>query len=238
MKTTALIVKEVYSTVSHKPCRYLIKKISFFLFLILSLNAFGQNKNPEVRINVEQVYKKYDVKLRPYINKLQNFRNIHDKLPSDKRLDYALKISNEEDEALDILSKGEKSRLEELKKLLDNLKTSEHLVEKAVADNHQNYQFDVVDPVPFSQFVKTLIISECKEKYSKYFELHNSFYSSRLLMYIDADGRIKDVRTEGENEEFNVLSSLLLYSKNLKIKPLMEGGDFVLSEIEIRVREY
>lgn len=216
----------------------LIKKGGFFLFLIISLNVFSQNKNSDIKFSLAKIYQKYDYKLRPYINKVQDFRKIHDNLPSEKRLEYAFKIEKEEREALDILSKGEKLRLKELKKLLENIRDNEKLIKKNVIKNNRNYKFDKNSPESIFKFVKTLITEQCKNKYSKYFETHNFQYFSTISMLIDADGKVKEVTTTGDNEEFNVFCALLVYEQNLLIKPQIKDDYFVLSGITIMVREY
>lgn len=66
------------------------------MFLLFLLNISGQQVESEIKINLEQIYKKYDVKLRPHLNKVKSFREIHDQLHSEKRLDYSLKIRKEE----------------------------------------------------------------------------------------------------------------------------------------------
>lgn len=72
---------------------------------------------------------------------------------------------------------------------------------------------------------------------SEYFEGSKSdVFRCSLHFGLDADGRLKFIKSKGDDEEFNLVNSILLYSFNINIDPYQYQGENIYMFIQLPIQ--
>lgn len=226
-----------------------------FSFLLKS-----QNTEPSIQQSLNKIYKKYNdsckTKEELYLKKIKakykkSKLSLDEILAKDEDYKNAFVIYQQETAAF------KKNKLIDLENLvLDIEKTNPILGKKIVGYLKEGKTIEDVKSSPLYKNLELIVISEDEfNKNEKEFtinsapiirkEIANSFPTdllenssgetlrTSLSFFVDTDGSLKRVVSNGDNREFNLLGILTLYSFKKKILPVKYNGENVLAIFKI-----
>lgn len=139
--------------------------------------------------------------------------------------DYALFLKEKE--------KHQSDKMSELKKLLEKTKENKPFVGSIPFNNQNNSEYETNFDLVQSQVinVRNDLVQYFNDDYID--APYGSTLRTKINLVLDSDGKFKNVTCAGENQEMNLYTSLLIYSLNKYIKPIMSENKIMPANFAI-----
>jgi len=198
-------------------------KFLLLIALIISLNSFCQKTNLVLEKKIDEIYTIYNESCKTSKDKIlgkypkTNIKELEK--TKDYIDDYSLFLREKE--------KHQLTKISELKNLLRKTEIDNPFIGEQITITKDSNNSDAQIKILTSNVseIRNDLAAKFNEDYSDYSD--DPVIRTKINFVVDSDGKLKKISCTGENEEMNLYTSLLLYSLDKRINPLIEENKII-----------
>lgn len=203
------------------------QKILIIIAIFFSIISFAQINN--LTKEIDAIYITYNESCKSSENKIlakYPKTNIKELEKTKEYIgDYSLFLKEKE--------KHQSDKISELKTLLEKTKKENPFVGSIPFNNQNNSEYETNFDLVQSQVinVRNDLVQYFNDDYID--APYGSTLRTKINLVLDSDGKFKNINCTGENQEMNLYTSLLIYSLNKYIKPIMSENKIMPANFTI-----